>query len=308
MIEVLSTRFCGLTLQNPTRLASGIMGVNAGQLIRAGKEGAGAVTMKSIGPRERMGHKNPTVVEWEHGLLNAVGLPTPGYKNYDEEFAELKELAKIRVPLIASIYGAKWEEFAQVAEYVAQKKPEAIELDISCPNTEWHDIQFACDPAISAKIVASVKEVSGKIPIIAKLTPAANSPVQVAKACEEAGADAICAGNTMPGMLIDADAMKPILAFKKGGISGPALKPINLKITYDLYEKIEVPIIGEGGICTGRDALEYVMAGATLCGVGSAIWSRGFGAFSEICGEMDAWMKGNGFSKLEQLRGKAHEK
>ncbi len=284
------------------------MGVNAGQLIRVAREGAGAVTMKSIGPRERIGHKNPTVVEWEHGLLNAVGLPTPGYRNYDEEFEELKELKKHGVPLIASVYGSKWEEFAEVARYAAEKKPGMIELDISCPNTEWHDIQFACDPQISAKIVASVKDVAGGIPIIAKLTPAATSPVEVGKACVEAGADALCAGNTMPGMLIDADARKPLLSFKKGGVSGPALKPINLKIVYDLYEKVQVPIIGEGGICGGRDALEYVMAGATLCGIGSAVWQHGTSVFRETCAEMEAWMKGNGYSKLEQIRGAAHEK
>lgn len=308
MIHVLGTTFCGVNLKNPTRLASGIMGVNAGQLIRVGKEGAGAVTMKSIGPRERAGHKNPTCIEWEHGLLNAVGLPTPGYKNYDEEFEELKELKKIGVPLIASIYGSKWEEFREVAEYVAQKKPEMIELDISCPNTEWQDTQFACDPMISAKIVASVKEVTGKIPVIAKLTPAANSPVEVGKACEEAGADGLCSGNTMPGMLIDADARKPILAFRKGGVSGPALKPINLKITYELYEKVNVPIIGEGGICNGQDALEYVMAGATMVGIGSAVWQRGTKVFGLVCGKMQEWMKENGYTKIGQLRGIAHEK
>ncbi len=305
---MLNSVFCGVEFENPTRLASGIMGVNAGQLIRVAKAGAGAVTTKSIGPKERTGHKNPTVVEWNHGLLNAVGLPTPGFRNYDEEFEELKELKKIGAPLIASIYGSKWDEFAQVAEYVAQKKPELIELDISCPNTEWHDIQFACDPQVSAKIVSSVKDVVGKIPIIAKLTPAATSPVQVGIACKEAGADALCAGNTMPGMLIDADARRPILAFKKGGMSGPALKPINLKITYDLFEKIQIPIIGEGGICNGRDALEYVMAGASLCGIGSAVWQNGVGVFKQTCGEMRHWLLDNGYSKLDDVRGIAHEK
>lgn len=305
---MLGTNFCGLGLKNPTRLASGILGVNAGQLIRVAKSGVGAVTMKSIGPHERFGHKNPSVIEWEHGLLNAVGLPTPGYRNYDEEFEELLELKKIKVPLIASIYGSKSEEFREVAQYVAQKKPDAIELDISCPNTEWHDKQFACDPQISAKIVADVKEVAGKIPVIAKLTPAANSPVEVGVACAQAGADAICAANTMPGMLIDVDAKRPILAFKKGGMSGPALKPINLKITYELYEKIDVPIIGEGGISNGRDALEYVMAGATLCGIGSAVWQGGVGVFAKTCDEMEKWLRENGYSNLSQVRGIAHEK
>jgi len=304
---MLKTKFCNLELKNPTRLASGIMGVNAGQLIRVGKEGAGAVTMKSVGPKERSGHKNPTVIEWEHGLLNAVGLPTPGYKNTEEEFEELEELKKLGVPLIASVYGTKADEFKEVVEYVVSKKPDAIELDISCPNAEWGGTQFACDPKLSHKIISDIKEVSEKIPIIAKLTPAANSPIEVGKACEEAGADALCAGNTMPGMLIDVDAKKPILSFKKGGISGPALKPINLKIVYELYEQVEIPIIGEGGISNGRDALEYVMAGATVCGIGSAVWENGAGVFKKTCKEMEEWLKKNGYSKLDEVRGIAHE-
>ncbi|MFH1391408.1 MAG: dihydroorotate dehydrogenase [Candidatus Diapherotrites archaeon] len=304
---MLKTKFCNLNLNNPTRLASGIMGVNAGQLIRVAKEGAGAVTTKSIGPKERKGHKNPAVIEWEHGLLNAVGLPTPGYKNTEEEFEELKALKKSGVPLIASIYGSKVSEFLEVAEYVASKKPEAIELDISCPNTEWGGTQFACDPEISHKIISSVKNVVGKIPVIAKLTPAATSPIAVGVACEEAGADAICAANTMPGMIINIDARKPILAFKKGGMSGPALKPINLKIVYELYGKVKVPIIGEGGITNGRDALEYVMAGATLCGIGSAVYKHGSGVFKKTTGEIEKWLKENSYSKLSQVRGIAHE-
>jgi len=305
---MLETKFCGIGMENPTRLASGIMGVNSGQLIRVAKEGAGAVTMKSIGPRERFGHKNPTVIEWEHGLLNAVGLPTPGVMNLEDEFEELKELKKLGVPLIASIYGSKWNEFGEVAGYVASKKPDMIELDISCPNTEWHDVQFACDPGICAKIVADVKNIAGNIPVIAKLTPAATSPVSVAKACADAGADAICAANTMPAMLIDIDAKRPVLAFRKGGMSGPALKPINLKIVYEVYGKVEVPIIGEGGITNGRDALEYVMAGASLCGIGSAVWARGSGVFAKVCSEMEDWLSGNGYSKLEDVWGIAHEK
>lgn len=304
---MLETKFCEKKLKNPTRLASGIMGVNAGQLIRVGREGAGAVTMKSTGPRERFGHKNPAVIEWEHGLLNAVGLPTPGYENTEEEFKELKELKKIGVPLIASVYGTKKEEFREVAEFIVQKEPDFLELNISCPNTEWGGTQFASNPEISGEIVREVKGISKKIPVIAKLTPACTNPVEVGKAVEEAGADAVCAANTMPGMIIDADAKKPVLAFKKGGISGPALKPINLKITYDLYEQLEIPIIGEGGIVNGRDALEYVMAGATLCGIGSGVWKHGSGIFKLICGEIEEWLKENNYKKLDEVRGVAHE-
>ena len=305
---MLSTTFLGMKMKNPTRLASGILGVNAASLIRVAKEGAGAVTMKSVGPREREGHKNPTVIDLENGsMLNAVGLPTPGYNNMGEEMEELQVLKKMGVPLIGSLYGTVAAEFKEVAEWMALYKPDAVELNISCPNAEWNGTQFACDPRVSSKIVSDVKEVMGKIPVIAKLTPQTHLVVEVGVACEEAGADAICMGNTMPAMSINIEAKRPVLANKKGGMSGPALKPINMKCVYELYEDLDIPIIGEGGVSSGRDAIEYMQAGAAIVGIGTAVRWRGTSVFREVCEEMENWMKENCCKKVSDIVGAGHE-
>lgn len=297
--------FAGIKMKNPTVLASGFLGTDSAVLKRVAEEfGCGAATMKSIGPRERMGHANPCVVEWEHGFLNAVGLPTPGYRNMEEEWKGLK---KRGFPLIASIYGASVEEFEEVAKAVAKHKPDAIEVNISCPNTKKEGQVFGVCEESAALVVKAVKKEIGQLPLIAKLTPQAWNIGEIAKACEEAGADAICAINTVAGMLINAEARKPVLANRFGGISGPAVKPIALKCVYQIYESVKVPILGMGGISNGRDAIEMVMAGATAIGIGSGIYYRGFGVFGKVCEEMEQWMQENGVKDLKEIRGVAHE-
>lgn len=301
---MLETTAAGVKLKNPTILASGVLGINQAILARAAAAGAGAVTTKSIGPREREGHPNPTIVAWGHGLLNAVGLPSPGYENMGEE---LKALAKIKVPVIASIYGATVNEFRGVAAAVAKEKVAAIEVNISCPNTTLHGQIFGCNPESSYKVIEAVKEVAGKKPVIAKLTPNTHLIVEVGKACEEAGADALAAINSVQGMLINIEAKKPILHYKKGGISGPAIKPVAVRCVYDLYENVRIPILGVGGVENGRDAIELIEAGATVVGIGSAVYSRGIDVFKKVCDEMQQWMKENGYKNLKQLKGAAHE-
>lgn len=291
-------------MQNPTVLASGLLGTSAALMKRVVREGgAGAVTMKSIGPSERQGHANPSVVEWEHGLLNAVGLPSPGHSNMAEEWAELE---KRDFPLIASIYGASVEEFALVAKNVALHRPDAIEVNISCPNTKKEGQVFGVSEEASAAVVKAVKEEVDSIPVIAKLTPQAYNIAAIAAACEKAGADGICAINTVAGMAIDIDARKPVLANKFGGISGPAIKPVAVKCVYQIYESVKIPILGMGGISTGRDAIEFVQAGATAIGIGSGVYYQGIGVFKKVCVEMQQWMKENGVKSLGEIRGAAH--
>lgn len=291
-------------MQNPTVLASGILGTSAALLQRIVQEGgAGAVTMKSIGPAERMGHSNPSVVELEHCLLNAVGLSSPGIENMEEEW---KQLAQRNFPLIASIYGASAEEFALVAKKVAFHKPDAIEANISCPNTKEHGQIFGTSETASAEVISTVKMEIGSIPLIAKLSPQAHNIAAIAAACESAGADAICAINTVAGMAIDIEARKPVLANKFGGISGPAIKPVGIKCVYQIFEAVKIPILGMGGISNGRDAIEYVQAGASVIGIGSGVYYRGIDVFKKVCGEMQQWMKENKVQKLEEIRGIAH--
>ncbi len=290
-------------MQNPTVLASGFLGTNFPIMQRVFEEGAGAITLKSIGPEERNGHANPTVLEWGHGIINAVGLPSPGFQNMDEEW---EQLSKRKFPLIASIYGANIDEFATVAKNVALHKPDAIEANISCPNTKEHGQTFGTSNEASQTVIKTVKREIGEIPLIAKLTPQAPNIGEIAAGCEKAGADAICAVNTVAGMCIDIDARKPILHNKFGGISGPAIKPVGIKCVYQIYENVKIPILGMGGISNGRDAIEYIQAGATALGIGSATYYQGIGVFKKVCREMQEWMKENNVKSLEEIKGVAH--
>jgi dihydroorotate dehydrogenase (NAD+) catalytic subunit len=295
-------RFLQKTLKNPTVLASGILGNSKDILERVHENGCGLVTLKSIGPEPRDGHKNPTVIDLGCGLINAVGLPSPGYLNMENEWAELEHRD---FPIIASVYGGSVDEYRRVAEYVSSKKPDFIEINISCPNSEQHGMIFGINRDSSRAVVSAVKKAIS-VPLIVKLTPQAPDIADIAKACEDAGADAICAINTVgPGMAIDIESKRPVLAFKKGGLSGPMIKPIAIRCVFDIFKAVSIPIIGLGGITTGEDAVEMVMAGATLVGIGTAVRYRGIEVFQKIADEMDAWLSEHNLS-LADIKGAAH--
>ena len=298
----MQTWFLGKVLHTPLVLASGVLGNNKAILERVWENGCGLPTMKSIGPEPREGHKNPTVIDLGNGMINAVGLPTPGYLNMEEEWQELDAR---QFPLSASIYGGSVDEFVKVAEFVSAKKPDFIELNISCPNSEKHGMVFGVNPQSSHDVVAAVKKVV-EVPVIAKLTPAAPDIADVARACEEAGADAICAINTAgPGMVIDIESRTPVLAFKKGGLSGPMIKPVAVRCIYDIYKSVAIPIIGLGGVLNGEDAVEMIMAGASLVGMGTAVRYRGITVFDKVNRELEAWLAARN-TTLEEIRGAAH--
>lgn len=301
----ISVELSGVKFRNPVFLTSGILGVSINCLKRVAENGAGAVTMKSIGPTPRDGHNNPTVLVYKTGVMNAVGLPSCGYKKEQEELKRIKEIG---VPAIISVYGGSAEEYAEVAENVSAFKPAFIELNMSCPNTKSHGAIFGVDENQSRELVGKVKDRIGKTPLIAKLTPRALDIGAIAKACEEAGANAISAINTVgPGMVINIETKKPVFAFKTAGLSGPPIRPITIKCVYEIYEQVKIPIIAIGGITYGRDAIEAMQAGAKAVEVGSAIYYRGMDVFKKICSEMTEWMEKNGYSNLKQLVGVAHE-
>ena len=302
----LTCSFLNLTLNNPTVLASGILGTSATLLERTARCGAGAVTAKSCGPEPRAGHPNPVSVDWGGGVINAIGLTNPGA---EEEVHLLRAskalLAPLGVPLIASIFAPTVEQFGEVARIISQAEPDLIEVNISCPNVgDEFGTPFAGLPDTAAAVTAAVKAVTS-IPISVKLAPNVPSIARIAAAVVEAGADAITAVNTMPGMVIDAEAGKAVLSNKMGGISGPALKPVALRCVAEIARAVKVPIIGTGGITTGRDAAEMIMAGATAVGVGTAVWYRGPEAFQQITAELRAFMAQEGYPNLESMRGLA---
>lgn len=299
----MAIQFLGKNLKNPMVLASGVLGNSKAILQRVHENGCGLVTMKSIGPEQRDGHKNPTVIDLGHGMINAVGLPSPGYLNMENEW---KELAERNFPVIASIYGGSVKDYQLMAEFVSGKQPDYIEINISCPNSEKHGMIFGVSKTSSGKVVTAVKKIID-VPLIVKLTPQAPNIAEVAKSCEDAGADAICAINTVgPGMVIDIESRMPILSFRKGGLSGPMIKPVAVRCVYDIYAAVSIPIIGLGGITTGKDALEMIMAGARLVGIGSAVRYRGIDVFKKVYDEMTAWLDDNCLT-LDDIRGAAHK-
>jgi dihydroorotate dehydrogenase (NAD+) catalytic subunit len=299
---MLETNLCGIKLRNPTILASGILGVTKDTIKRIEKSGAGAATLKSLCHEERFGNPNPTMFGYGNVFLNAVGLPGQGI---DSAVNDFKRLDDAGIPVIGSIYGYKVEQFGIVAKKMAALKPAMIEIDISCPHMDYGKPYYA-DAELCAKVTREVKKNSGKIPVSAKLSPNVYDIKDIAHAAEKAGADAITAINTANGMYIDIDARRPVLANKTGGLSGPALKPIAIRCVYDISESVRIPIIGTGGITTGKDALEMVMAGATGIGVGTAVFYRGVNVFRKICSEMEQWMKKNKVKSLDEIRGCAH--
>jgi dihydroorotate dehydrogenase (NAD+) catalytic subunit len=305
----LAVELCGVPLPTPLVLASGILGTEAELMARVARSGAGAATAKSCSLAPRTGHPNPTVVAWEHGLINAVGLANPGVEAEVEELARTKELLRpLGAALIASVFADTVENFAQVAARVAEAGPDLIEVNISCPNV--HDefgTPFASDATAAAEVTAAVKRaVAGRAPVLVKLSPNVADITAIARAVEGAGADGITAINTLTGMLIDVHARHPILANRTGGLSGPAIRPLAVRCVYEIFRAVDLPIVGTGGVNSGRDAVEMIMAGATAVGVGSAVYDEGPEAFRRICNEMAALMADLGYGQVEEMRGAAH--
>lgn len=303
--------FLGRTFPTPLVLASGIWGTTVSLLARAAQLGCGAVTAKSCGPTPRAGHVNPSCVDWGGGLINAIGLANPGVEAEVELLAKAKaQLAPLGVPLIASIFAGTYEEFGQVAATVIQAKPDFLEVNISCPNvgSEFGE-PFAGNPESAALVTEQVKAALRQtdIPVIIKLAPNVPSIARIARAVVDAGADALCVINTMPGMIIDLESGQPILANRSGGVSGPAVKPIAVKCVYDVHKVApHVPIIGTGGVTRGADAIEMIMAGATAVGVGSAIYYEGANAIQQIAGEMAHWAAAHDLTQWSDIQGIAH--
>jgi dihydroorotate dehydrogenase (NAD+) catalytic subunit len=304
----LAVDLCGVRLSNPLILAAGILGTGADLLERVAKAGAGAVTTKSCGPEPRAGHPNPTVLDWGHGLINAIGLANPGVEEMVTILKDAKDrLEPLAIPLIASIFAERVEGFAEVAHRVSKAEPDFIEVNISCPNVAAEfGRPFSADPDSAAAVTTAVKGVT-HLPVIVKLSPNVTDIATIARAVETAGADAIAAINTVAGMVIDVDCGQPILANRVGGLSGPAIRPIAVRCVYEIYQAVDIPIIGLGGVVDGRDAVEMILAGATAVGVGSVVYYRGVEAFREMAQEIASFMIEHSHKTLADFKGIAHE-
>ncbi len=300
---MLQTKICKVSLENPTVLASGILGVSGKLMVRVAQNGAGALTTKSVFLGEREGHNNPSVLAGKDYVINAVGLSGPGADEEAEEIRYIKENST--VPVIASIAGGEVKEFGKVAKRISLASPDLIEVNISCPNVQSEfGKPFGTDPELASKITKEVKANTG-IPIIIKLTPNVESIGEIARAVEKAGADAISAINTVgPENLMNKKTGKPYLANKAGGVSGPKILPIALEKVMEIYDNVEIPIIGIGGITYGKDAVKMIKAGACAVGIGSGVYFRGMDIFAKVCSEIKEIMKKDGFKSIEEMIGR----
>lgn len=303
----LQVSVAGVTLSNPTVLASGILGMSASSAGFAARLGAGAVTFKSCGLDARKGHPGPAIVPFEHGLLNAVGLSNPGAEAMAAEIAEFR--SRFKVPVFASIFGKTVEEFGRVAAIVAQANPHLIEVNVSCPNVESElGTPFGLDPGLTGEITRLVKLSAPGIPISIKLSPQAHGIGRLARACQDAGADAITAINTVgPGMIIDPVIRRPVLSNRVGGVSGGAILPVAVRCVYEIAAQVSIPIIGTGGVSRAEHALQLILAGATAVGIGTGLSEGGDDVFTDVCKGLSEYLDANGFSNLAQIRGVAHD-
>ena len=299
----IATEIAGLKLGNPTMLAAGILGYTGLSMKRVIDAGAGAVVTKSMGLEPRTGYPNPTVVQTDCGLLNAMGLPNPGISHFKEE---MKELQKLEVPTIFSIYGFSAEDFAKVATAAVEIGADAIELNVSCPNVKKAGAQIGADSSLLIEIVKKVKKQVNK-PVFVKLTPNVTDITEIAKAAEKSGADAITAINTVKAMAIDIETWRPILANKFGGLSGPAIKPIAVRCVYDVYSSVDVPVLGCGGITCWQDAVEFMLAGASAVQIGTAIAFKDLDVFSSVTKGIEAYLEHKGFKNIKEIVGLAHK-
>lgn len=264
----LAVELPGLSLKNPIMPASGCFGFGKeyAQLYDLSK--LGAIMIKATTPETRLGNPTPRVAETPAGMLNAIGLQNPGLTKVMEN--ELPWLEQYDVPIIANVAGYITEDYVTVAEAIS-KAPNvhALELNISCPNVKQGGITFGTDPKVAEELTKAVKAVSS-VPVYVKLSPNVTNVNDIAKAVEAGGADGITMINTLLGMRLDTKTGRPVIANVTGGLSGPAIKPVALRMVYDVAKQVSIPIIGMGGIATIEDVIDFLSAGASAVAVGTA--------------------------------------
>ena len=301
---MLKTKLCGVRLKNPLMLAAGVLGSHASSLNWILKSGAGAVVSKSFSKEPNDGYKNPTTVAVEGGIINAIGLSSPGVEAFIDE---LERVDRIKGKSIASIYGATPEEFAYVAGKV-ENLVDMIELNVSCPHAmEGYGASIGQNPELTRNVVKAVKD-AVDVPILAKLTPNVTDISEIAVAAEEAGADGLTLINSLgPGMKIDIVTGNPILANKFGGMSGPAIKPIAVRCVYDAFAATDIPIVGVGGIRNYADVIEFLYAGASAVQIGTSIMYEGPEIFGRITSDLEEFIEESEFDSINDMVGFAHK-
>ena len=300
----LKTKLANLKLKNPVITASGTFGFGTELDEYLSVKDLGAITLKGITVDKSEGNALPRIAETPAGVLNSIGLENPGIDNFKQEV--IPEIATLEVAAIANISGYSVKDFVQLAESLEDEDCiDAIEVNVSCPNIKDGGMAFGTDPEMIYRVTREVAKVySGTI--IVKLSPNVTDIVKMAEAAVEGGADIISLINTLLGMAIDIDKKEPVLANTFGGLSGPAVKPVALRMVYQIYEAIDVPIIGMGGIMNGKDAIEFLLAGASAVGVGTATLRDPAGPVT-IVSQIKEYLEENNIENISEIIGEAHK-
>ncbi|RAZ70018.1 dihydroorotate dehydrogenase [Planococcus maitriensis] len=299
----LSVQLPGLDLKNPIMPASGCFGFGKeyAQLYDLSK--LGSIMIKATTAEMRLGNPTPRVAETSSGMLNAIGLQNPGLVKVVDE--QLPWLEQFDVPIIANVAGSLAEDYVEVARTIS-KAPNvhALELNISCPNVKQGGITFGTDPNVAKELTRMVKDVSD-VPVYVKLSPNVTDVVQLAKAVEEGGADGITMINTLLGMRLDPKTGRPVIANITGGLSGPAIKPVALRMVYEVRRHTDLPIIGMGGIAEVDDVIDFLSAGANAVAVGTANFVNPF-VCPELIDKLPERLHELGYESVQELTGRSH--
>src|SRR5215467_1155246 len=296
----LSVSIAGLTLPNPIIAASGCFGYGVEYADVVDLSTLGGVAVKGLFLSEREGHAPPRIVETPSGMLNAIGLQGIGVHRFiNERLPELRERGAI---VIVNICGTTLDEYVEVARILSDAEGvHALELNISCPNIKEGGITFGCSLPGTHGVVSAVRKVT-RLPVIPKLTPNVTDVASFARAAEEAGADAVSLVNTFLAMAIDVETRRPKLSNGMGGLSGPAIRPIAVRMVYECHQAVKLPILGMGGIATVQDALEFLIAGASAVQVGTANFTDPF-IWAKIVGGIDAYLDRHRIARVADLVG-----
>lgn len=296
----MSVALAGIRMRNPVMTASGTFGYGAEFADYMDLESIGAMVTKGLSLKPKAGNPTPRIVETQGGMLNAIGLQNVGVDAFIEQ--KLPYLKNVDTPVIVNLYGNTLEEYGEVASRLDGLPGVAgIEVNISCPNVKLGGIVFGTDPCAADEVVRLVRKNTSK-PLIVKLSPNVTDVVLMAKACADAGADALSLINTLTGMAIDLDRRRPVLANVTGGLSGPAIKPVALRMVWQVAKAVKLPLIGIGGIMNGRDALEFMLAGATAVQVGTASFLDPSAA-QRIAQEMEQYLVEHKIESVSSLIG-----
>lgn len=296
---MLNVELCGVSLKNPLIMASGTFGFGAEFTPYMDVSTLAGISSKGLTLHPKEGNLGHRMWETASGMLNSVGLQNPGVPEFIK--TELPRMQKLGPAVIANLGGGTLEEYIQGAKLLDKADIDILELNISCPNVKEGGMAFGIVAEDAARVVKAVKEVTHH-PMMVKLSPNAHDIVEVALACQEAGADALSLINTLKGMAIDVYKREPVFRNVSAGLSGPAVKPVALSMVYEVSKAVDIPVVGLGGIMTGRDVVEFIMAGATAVQVGTANLVTP-NASAVILQELTEFMETQGIASLDEIRG-----